>query len=212
MTEHSDPILRSIVRELTQKHCCHTVVLYGSRARGLNTPTSDYDVIGIRGTGRKLRIAKRQNGFYWDVFIYPEKDLRKLKEEHFAWKNAQVLHEEGRYGSVLLRRIAKLLRKPYKAQPRYEINTTRVWAQKELDRCRMKDIQGLFRRAEFQAVLIEHYFFMRQKRFLGPKEGFTWLKENDPKTFSLIQRALKFPAQLSFLKAAASCVYGVSLK
>jgi hypothetical protein len=75
----------------------------------------------------------------------------------------------------------------------------------------MNDIQGLYRRAEFQSVLVEHYFFMRQKRYLGPKEGFAWLEKNDPKTFKLIERVLKSPSNLSFLKAAACRVYGVIL-
>lgn len=208
----NDPVLNSIVRELIRKHRCHTVVLYGSRARGLTTPTSDYDVIGVRRGGEKLRIAKKRSGFYWDVFIYPEKELGKLGEAHFAWKGARILHEEGRFGTLLLRRIARLLKTPYKPKPRYEIEVTRVWAQKELERCRMGDTQGLFRRAEFQAALIEHYFFMRQKRFLGPKAGFAWLKENDPVTLRQIHRALQHPTNLPYLRAAASRVYGVLLK
>ncbi len=212
MTKLNDPILNSIVRTLKLKYRCHTIILYGSRARGLTTPTSDYDVVGIRRTGEKTRIAKKQRGFYWDVFVYPEKDLRKLGDQHFSWKNARILYEKGRYGQNLLKRIHKLLKKPYKPQPQYEIDITRVWAQKELDRCRMTDIQGLYRRAEFHNALIEHYYFMRQKRFLGPKEAFAWIEENDPKTYKSLQRTLKYPTNLSFLKAAASKVYKVTLK
>jgi hypothetical protein len=76
----------------------------------------------------------------------------------------------------------------------------------------MDDIQGLYRRAEFQTALIEHYFMMRKKRFLGPKAGFNWLKDKDPETFRRIRRALKHPTNLSFLKSAASRVYKVRLK
>src|SRR5258708_2610644 len=144
MKKVNDQILNSIVQELKQKYRCHTIVLYGSRARGLTTPTSDYDVIGIRRRGEKSRIARKQTGYYWDVFVYSEKDLRKLGDEHFAWKNACILHEDGHYGRNLLRRIEKLLRTPYKRKPQYEIDITRVWAQKELDRCKMTDIQGLY--------------------------------------------------------------------
>ena len=84
-------------------------------------------------------------------------------------------------------------------------------AQKELDRCRMRDIQGLYRRAEFHNALIEHYFFIRQKRFLGPKSAFAWLEKKDPKTFKLIHQSLKSPSNLSLLKKAASRIYKVSL-
>jgi len=212
MQKAKDPILDSIIQVLKDKYRCHTILLYGSRARGLTTPTSDYDVIGIRRKGEKTRIAKKQNGYFWDVFVYAEKDLRKLGDQYFSWKNATILYQDGPYGRNLLKRIENLLKTPYKRQPKYEIDVTQVWAQKELERCRMKDIQGLFRRAEFQAALIEHYFFIRQKRFLGPKEGFAWMKENDPKTFKLIERTLKSPNNLSFLKAAATKVYLVALK
>jgi predicted nucleotidyltransferase len=207
-----DPILKAIVEELRTKNGCHTIVLYGSRARGLTTPTSDYDVFGVRRSGEKTRIAKKQNGAYWDVFVYSEKDLRKLGEAQFSWRNARLLYAEGQYGKSLMKRIDTLLKKPYKPRPQYEIDVVVAWAQKQLERCRMKDIQALFRRAEFQAALIDHYFFVRQKRFLGPKAGFVWLEKNDPKTFALIKRALLYPTNLTFLKAAASRVYQVSLR
>ena len=211
MTEIIDPTLNSIVQKLKTDYRCHTIVLYGSRARGLTTSTSDYDVIGVRLRGPKTRIAKKLKGNYWDVFIYSEKDLHKLGDQNLSWKNARVLYEEGRYGRDLVARIQKLLKKPYPPQPQYEIDATKAWAQKELDRCRIGDIQSLYRRAEFQTALIEHYFFIRQKRFWGPKESFAWVKEHDPKTFTLIQRTLKYPTNLSFLKAAGARVYKVSL-
>jgi predicted nucleotidyltransferase len=207
-----DPILTSIVRTLRQKYKCHTIILYGSRARGLTTATSDYDVFGVSRNGEKTRLAKKQKGYYWDVFVYPEKDLRKLGEQHFLWKGARIVYEKGSYGEKLLKRLDKILKTPFKPQPQYEIDITKVWAQKELDRCRMTDIQGLFRRAELHNALINHYFFMRQIRFLGPKEAFAWLEENDLKTFKLIQRTLKYPRNLACLKAAASAVYMVALK
>jgi predicted nucleotidyltransferase len=212
MTDVNDPIIHSIIRKLKDEYNCHTIVLYGSRARGLTTSTSDYDVIGVCRRGRKTRIARKQDGYYWDVFVYSEKDLKKLSDQQLSWKNARLLYEEGQYGSALLRRIQKLLKKPFKPQPSYEIAVTKTWARKELDRCRVNDIQGLYRRAEFQNALIEHYFFIRQKRFWGPKEGFAWIEENDVQTYKLIRRALKYPTNLSFLKAAASRVYKITLR
>ena len=209
--EVDEQILDSIIKELKIKHRCHTVVLYGSRARGQTTLTSDYDVIGVCKRGAKTRIAKKQRGQYWDVFVYPEKDLRKLTEQHLSWKHARVIYENGTYGRRLLKKIENLLKKPFKRHPQYEINITKVWAQKELDRCRVKDIQGLYRRAEFHNALIDHYFCVRQKRFWGPKEGFAWIAKNDPRTYSLIARSLQHPTNLSFLKAAASRVYKVNL-
>jgi predicted nucleotidyltransferase len=212
MESNRDQVLESIVRELKGKYRCHTIVLYGSRARGLASQTSDYDVFGVRRRGQKTRIAKKQNGYYWDVFVYAEKDLRKLSDYHLAWRGARILHGHGQYGRRLLARIRKLIERPHKPEPQYQIDILKVWAQKELDRCRVNDIQGLYRRAEFHAALIDHYFVVRKQRFCGPKAAFAWLEENDPKTFRLVQKSLKDPTNLGLLRSAASRVYRVSLK
>lgn len=212
MEKSNDAILSSIVKALIKKHRCHTVILYGSRARGLTTATSDFDVIGIRSSGKKFRIAKKQKGSFWDVFVYPESDLKVLGEERFAWRNARIVYQKASYGTELLKRLDKLLNKPFKRYPKYEINVLKVWAQKQLDRCRIDDIQGFFRRAEFLAALVDHYFYIRQKRFLGPKEGFAWIEANDKKTYELIKLALQYSTNLSHLKAAAIKVYRVTLK
>ena len=206
-----DIILNSIVSELVEKYDCHTVFLYGSRARGLQTPTSDYDVTGIRKKGETIRIAKKQDGFYWDVFVYPEAELKTLGEDSFSWKGAKKIYAENEYGKKLLNRIKKLLKEPYKKQPQYQIDVLKVWASKQLERCSKNDIQGLFRRVEFLNALIDHYFMIRQKRFLGPKAGFAWLEEHDPLTFKYIKRALKDPSHLKNLKSAAERVYQTNI-
>ncbi len=209
MINTNDPVLKSIIKKLREDFNCHTIFLYGSRARGLETSTSDYDVTGICRHGEKTRIVKKQKGFFWDVFVYPEKDLRILGESHFSWKGAKLIYSEGSYGKKFITRLEKLLLKPYKPQPKFEIDVLKVWAHKELERCRVNDIQGLYRRAEFHNALIDHYFFIRQKRFLGPKESFSWLLKHDPLTYKLIHKSLKNPMNLSMLKAAALRVYKI---
>lgn len=102
MAEKIDSTLKEIVQVLTDKYHCHTVVLYGSRARGQTTPTSDYDVIGVCKRGSKTRIARKHDGKFWDVFIYAEKDLRKLNDQHLSWKHARILYSENSYGKTLL--------------------------------------------------------------------------------------------------------------
>lgn len=143
LSETNDQTLSEIVHVLKSKFKCHSVILYGSRARGQTTPTSDYDVIGVCKSGRKTRIAKKVKGKFWDVFVYAEKDLKVLSDQHLSWKHARILYSNGTYANVLLRRIDKLLKKPFKRHPVYEVNATKAWAQKEIERCRMNDIQGL---------------------------------------------------------------------
>ena len=46
--------LASIVEHVMTKHQCHTLILYGSWARGDATATSDYDLLAIRQRGKKV--------------------------------------------------------------------------------------------------------------------------------------------------------------
>ena len=54
-----DPHLTRFIREMNTAHRCHTVILYGSRARGDATAASDYDPIGFRKSGAAIRDARR---------------------------------------------------------------------------------------------------------------------------------------------------------
>jgi uncharacterized protein len=202
-----DPVLTSIIYLLQSKYRCHSALLYGSRARGAASAVSDYDVVGICKRGSKTRIAKVDNGVYWDLFVYPEKDLLKLDNQHLGWRDAKVLFEKGNYGRRLVSRIQKLVKKPFKPDPQYEIDVTKVWAKKQLDRISTGDVHGLYRRAELQCAAIEHYFQVRRKRYWGPKAGLQWLEKYDPTTFKLFARAYKKPDDMRALKALTARVY-----
>lgn len=205
--KNTDPVLHSIIEHLKKDHKCHTAILYGSRARNAATSTSDYDVVGIRSRGPKTRVAKKSDGFYWDLFVYAEKDLTKLNDHHLDWRDAQVLFEKGRYGRNLIGRIQKLLKKPFKPAPDYEIEVTKAWAQKQLDRIAVGDVHGLYRRTELQAAAIGHYFEIRRKKFWGPKAGLHWLEKNDPTTFKIFARVFREPTNMNALNALVNRVY-----
>jgi predicted nucleotidyltransferase len=64
-----------LMRELVENHHCHTVILYGSRARGDFNENSDVDVLGIRDSGDAYRIGRPWNGYLLDVFVYAEENL-----------------------------------------------------------------------------------------------------------------------------------------
>ncbi len=78
---------------------------------------------------------------------------------------------------------------------------------KELERCRVDDVNGAYRRAELLICLIEHYFAIRKKKYSGPKDGFVWLKANDNKAYVAIEKSLLRPTDLSKLAKAAKLVY-----
>lgn len=51
----SDPVLAAIVDELYNTQNCHTLILYGSRAKNTHTANSDYDIVAIREFGESFR-------------------------------------------------------------------------------------------------------------------------------------------------------------
>lgn len=69
-------LLNAIARDMRTKHGCHTLILYGSHARGDATHASDIDLIGLRRSGPETHDARKFRGVYLDAFIYAEKGLK----------------------------------------------------------------------------------------------------------------------------------------
>lgn len=203
-----DPHIQSIIKVLKSKYKCHTALLYGSRARGEAGPLSDYDIVGIRQSGSKTRLAKKSNGAYWDLFVYPEKDLKKLNTEHLSWRNPVILFEKDQYGQRLVQRIQKLIKKPFKPDPQYEIDVTIAWAEKQFDRIALGDTHGFYRRIELQQAAIGHYFQIRRLPYWGPKAGLKWLSENDSTTYNLFKKVYQDPSNVTSLRNLVKRVYG----
>ena len=57
--------LQSVIKEVCAKHRCHTLILYGSWARGDATTASDYDFLAIRRNGRDILHDARS----WDLIL-----------------------------------------------------------------------------------------------------------------------------------------------
>lgn len=209
---HEDPLLEVAVNELISKHGCHTILLYGSRARGDWTEISDYDLMGVRAKGGKLRLAKRLKGKYLDVFIFNGKDLKTAGEHHLYMKGAQVLVEKNDFGKKFLKKLAVVARKKFKPSPKDEIDTRRIWAHKMLERIAVGDIEGNYRRSWLQEALLMDYFEIRKKRFTGSKESFAWLKKNDLETYTLYDRVLSNPTDLTALKSLVERVTRLKIK
>jgi predicted nucleotidyltransferase len=68
----ADPFLTQFLDVLREEHGCHTVILYGSRARGDAGPESDYDLLGVRERGESVRDTRVVDGAFLDAFVHPE--------------------------------------------------------------------------------------------------------------------------------------------
>lgn len=186
-----DETLTTIVDELKNTYHCHTIILYGSRARGDHTSTSDYDVAGIRKTGQKKRIARfdENHNVYHDIFIYPESVLKRPTEEHLIMSDGLVILEQDHFGQNLLKKLNKLFKKTENIS-KDELELRKVWYQKMLARASTRDVEGKYRHIWIIFVILEDYFAFRGMRYQGPKKAFQYLQKHDSNTWSLFENAL----------------------
>lgn len=187
----NDVVLRSIVEELKNKYHCHTVILYGSRARGDYTLTSDYDVAGISESEKKQRIARFDDLYhvYHDIFIYSEKDFSPLQEEHLTMVDGKVIIEANNFGKNLLNQLKHFLKKAPLIS-KNEIQTRKVWYKKMASRAAVGDLEGKYRHIWAIFAILEDYFTFRGMHYLGPKKAFHYLEQHDPQILALFHDTL----------------------
>lgn len=196
----NDSVLQLIADELISQYHCHTIILYGSRARGDFTSTSDYDVAGIVKTGEKQRIARfdKKHRVYHDIFIYPENAFKIISEEHLCMADGVIVIEEAHFGTQLLKKLNAVLTLPESIPPD-EITVRKVWYQKMLARASIRDLEGKYRHIWSLYTLLEDYFVFRELRYQGPKKAFQYLKMHDQNTFRLFDEALTYTDNLDAL-------------
>ena len=200
-------LLRSIIDEVRTRHKCHTLILYGSHARGDATPVSDYDLIAIRRRGSKVtRDARLWRGVYLDVFIYPERKLNA--EELLTIRGGRVLFQKHRVGDALLARVNKVYARGPRPLGADEIAARKVWAKKMLERARVGDAEAHYRRAWLLTALLEDYFVFRNRWYEGPKAALRWLRRHQPRVCARFERALKPGASLSAISDLIEAVVG----
>ena len=204
-----EAFLNGLVIELIKKHKCHTVILYGSHARGDATEHSDFDIMGVRKSGKPYRAAEKRNGTYLDMFVYPEKELQVVGEHHLHLKDAKVLFEKDKFGTQFLKKVKAIDKKKHKSLPADEIHTRRVWLHKMFDRVAQGDIEGDYRRSWLHEALLTDYSAIRKKRYWGSKQSFAWLKEHDRTTYRLFEQVLARPLDLKLLKKLVERVSGL---
>ncbi len=195
-----DAVLRLITGELVSEYHCHTIVLYGSRARGDFTSTSDYDVAGIVKTGEIKRIARfdEAHGVFHDIFIYPENAFEVILDNHLCMADGVVVIEKADFGTQLLKKLATAYALPENIPPD-EIAVRKVWYQKMLARASTRDWEGKYRHIWSIFTLLEDYFVFRKLRYEGPKKAFQYLKIHDPETLRLFDEAMSHTDNLNAL-------------
>ncbi|MFI4937409.1 MAG: GNAT family N-acetyltransferase [Candidatus Berkiellales bacterium] len=197
---NQDRRLNRLIDDLKEKHHCHTIILYGSRARGDHTDISDYDIIAIRDEGQMERDCRVFEGAFLDAFIYSVADLEKADEFILRIKDGIVLCQKGDVGENILAHINGMIAKGPTPIPSWEKQVIITWHDKMFDRATKGDIEGNFRRVWQLYDLLESYFKLRDRWYLGPKEAFAWLNDNDKIIYDLFDNVLKNPTDLRIIR------------
>ncbi|HVY47103.1 MAG TPA: nucleotidyltransferase domain-containing protein [Minicystis sp.] len=201
-----DALLGVLAAELARAHGCHTVIVYGSRARGDATAGSDWDLAGIRAEAPRLRDARRVHGALLDAFVYPDAAIDELGPELLKLTGGRVVFEQGGAGARWLARAAEIEARGPEPLPPDEEAAIRAWVPKMLARAARGDVEGDFRRAWLVVQLLDDYFRLRGRFYRGPKESLAWLAVNDPPVRAAFERALAPGAPLAAIAALAALV------
>lgn len=198
----------ALVEELRRAHGVHTVILYGSRARGDATADSDVDVVGFAEVAATERDARLWNGLFLDAFLYPTALAQAPDADMVKLCGGRVLLDERQLAGPLLEKAAALDRQPPPALPEGQQRMLRVWARKMLVRVRRDDVEAHYRRHWLLQQLLEDYFALRGLRYRGPKVALAGLRVDAPAVFAAFERALTPGAKDEALEALVDCVVG----
>jgi uncharacterized protein len=184
--------IQSILNLFCDEFECHTVLLYGSRARGDFTEVSDWDVIGFKSHGEMFRHTTIEDpSFMLDGFVHPEKEVVENEDAFLKILGAKILIEKDHFGSDLLKKIEARIKKGPTPRPAWEIKAGIHWVERMLMRLRREDLEGNLRRHWLLFSLLKDYFQLKNQWYLGPKLALEELKKQDEVVYNLFERALR---------------------
>jgi hypothetical protein len=171
-----------LVAEVCRRHGTHTVVLYGSRARGDATATSDVDMIAVRATGGPHRDVTTWRGLSLDVHVHDEAGLAALLEQRTPdLVHARVLAQREGFGDALVARVRERLAVPPAPLSDDDWRALWAWSAKMRARVRHPDAAlAAFHRATLLVEALASWAQVRRRWFFGGKAALGELLRTDP--------------------------------
>lgn len=192
--------------ELVGLHRCHTVILYGSRARGDAHAESDWDVAGIRESGTLFRIARPWQGTFLDAFVYAEAELATPSEELLKLRGGALLHDEKKFGQAFLTKLEAFYDAGPLPRAMWEWEMQRVWFLKTLARIRRQDVEARLRQGWLIMDALEYVFRFQGRFYPGPKQALAWLGTHDVAMLRRFEAALAPSADVSNIEELVDAV------
>jgi hypothetical protein len=198
-----------LIDELRRAHGAHTLILYGSYARGDATDESDIDVACFADVDDTSRDARLWHGIYLDGFVYPTKLATAPDLDMLKLVGGRVLVDDRGLATPLLDQLAEIDRRgpmPLRAD---DCQMRRMWATKTLRRLRHGDLEADYRRHQLMYELLQDEFAYRGEWFRGAKLALAELARSRPTTYALFARALSRSASFDDIRAVVEHVTGL---
>ncbi len=89
-----------------------------------------------------------------------------------------------------------------------DARTTRLWLEKMLARAEKGDAEGDYRRPWLLREVLEIYFLLRGRWYLGPKMSLASLQNEEPAHFEVFRKALASGASMADIRSAVTTANG----
>jgi len=191
-----EPDLERLAAELCERHRAHTVILYGSRARGNPRATSDIDVFVLRDDAPTTSDHRRWEGLWLDAWIHPTGDADHPEEGLLRLCGGRVLRQRGDVGDALLARVEAMREAGPPALTPEKRALCATWLEKTAARVREAspdDLEARLRRAALLNEALESYFVLRERWYPGPRAALDALSREDAPTHARFAAALMDP-------------------
>ncbi len=196
-----DPLLPEIVRYLKTNFGAHTIILFGSRSQGVASSKSDYDFIGLRGVGTpEEKVRDLFKGVYLDLHLYPEDIIHGMNMVGLLGMTggATILCQKNELGNYLIKRIKNVYNKGFFVPERIK---KEIVDEIKMNMSKIDDtVGGRYYQNYLLSSVLEHYFTLRNRYYIGARQSFMWIKENDLSTYQAFEKALKPGANMRSVK------------
>lgn len=184
----TDQLLSRITLDLRERYNPHTIILYGSHARGDHTPASDIDVVCFVEGATPIEDARDFEGFYLDAWVYDSNVMSASTDELLRVADGYCLHDSEGHGEVFLKELQQRIEQGPKPLSASEVQHTKQWVYKMLERSKSLDVESSYRRYWLAVDLLQIYFDLRRQWYFGPKKSLAWLRENDSTGYQLFSQ------------------------
>jgi hypothetical protein len=197
------PAIARVLGELTRMCGCHTVILFGSRARGDADADSDVDILAIGEDVNDGPLLRTVDGLDFDIWIADEKSVAADLEEYLKIEDGRPLVQRGSYGDELLLRVKARVSAGPSPLSADERGQRLRWLHRMAARASRGDDEGRYRLLWLISELPRVRFELEGRFWLGPKRSLAALAVFDPLFFELYRRVLAEPS----LASTEACVH-----